>query len=39
MTEPLMEQRHLLLVGVKVVGVILREVVKPLDVLVDTPEP
>jgi hypothetical protein len=35
--EPLMEQCHLLLVGVGVVGAILREVVKPLNVLVDTP--
>jgi hypothetical protein len=32
-----MEQCHLLLVGVGVVGAILREVVKPLNVLVDTP--
>jgi hypothetical protein len=35
--EPLMEQHHLLLIGVRVVGVILREVVKPLAILVDTP--
>jgi hypothetical protein len=32
-----MEQRHLLLVGVGVVGVVLREVVEPLAVLIDTP--
>jgi hypothetical protein len=32
-----MEQRHLLLVGVGVVGVILWEVVKPHAILVDTP--
>jgi hypothetical protein len=32
-----MEHRHLLLVGVGVLGVILREVVKPLAVLTDTP--
>jgi hypothetical protein len=31
-----MEQRHLLLIDVSVVGAILREVVKPLDVLIDT---
>jgi hypothetical protein len=36
--EPLMKQCHLLLIGVIVVGAILREVVKPLVVLVDTPE-
>jgi hypothetical protein len=37
-TEPLTEQRHLLLVGVDVVGAVLREVVKPLAVLIDTPQ-
>jgi hypothetical protein len=36
-TEPLMEQCHLLLIGVDVVGAVLREVVKPLAILVDTP--
>jgi hypothetical protein len=35
--EPLMEQCHLLLVGVSVVGVVLQEVVKPLAVLINTP--
>jgi hypothetical protein len=34
--EPLMEEHHLLLVGVGVVGVVLREVVEPLVVLVHT---
>jgi hypothetical protein len=36
-TGPLSEHHHLLLVGVGVVGVVLREVVKPLAVLIDTP--
>jgi hypothetical protein len=35
-TEPLTEERHLLLIGVGVVGAILREVVELLDVLVHT---
>jgi hypothetical protein len=35
--EPLMKQHHLLLIGVGVVGAVLQEVVKPLDVLLDTP--
>jgi hypothetical protein len=35
--EPLKEQCHLLLIGVRVVGVILREVVQTLVVLVETP--
>jgi hypothetical protein len=35
--EPLTEQCHLLLVGVRVVRVVLREVVKSLAVLVDSP--
>jgi hypothetical protein len=36
MTKPLIEERHLLLIGVGVVGVILREVVELLTVLVQT---
>jgi hypothetical protein len=36
--EPLTELCHLLLVSVRVVGATLREVVKPLIVLVDTPQ-
>jgi hypothetical protein len=36
-TEPLTEQRHLLLMGIGVVGVVLQAVVKPLAVLIDTP--
>jgi hypothetical protein len=35
--EPLKKQRHLLHIGVRLVGAILREFVKPLDVLIDTP--
>jgi hypothetical protein len=35
-TEPLMEERHLLLIGVSVVGAILREVVELLTVLIHT---
>jgi hypothetical protein len=35
---PLMKQCHILLIGVGVVGAVLREVVKPLVVLVDTPQ-
>jgi hypothetical protein len=35
--EPLMEQCHLLRIGVRAVGVIRREVVETLVVLVDTP--
>jgi hypothetical protein len=35
--EPLMEQCNLLLISVRVVGAILREVVEPLAILVDTP--
>jgi hypothetical protein len=35
-TEPLTEERHLLLIGVGVVGAILREVVELLAVLVHT---
>jgi hypothetical protein len=35
-TEPLMEKRHLLLVGVDVVGAVLREVVELLAVLIHT---
>jgi hypothetical protein len=35
--EPLAEHHHLLLISVGVVGVVLREVVKPIDVLIDTP--
>jgi hypothetical protein len=35
--DTLMKQCHLLLISVKEVGVVLWEVVKPLDVLVDTP--
>jgi hypothetical protein len=37
--EPPMEERHLLLIGVGVVGAILREVVKLLDVLIHTARP
>jgi hypothetical protein len=37
MVEPLTEHCHLLLVGVRVVGVILQDAVEPLIVLVDTP--
>jgi hypothetical protein len=37
MVEPLTEHCHLLLIGVRVVGVILREVVESLIVLIDTP--
>jgi hypothetical protein len=36
MTEPLTEERHLLLIGVGVVGVVLRKVVELLAVLVHT---
>jgi hypothetical protein len=36
MTEPLMEKRHLLLIGVDVVGAVLREVVELLAVLIHT---
>jgi hypothetical protein len=35
-TEPLMEKRHLLLIGIDVVGVVLREVVELLVVLIHT---
>jgi hypothetical protein len=35
-TEPLMEERHILLIGVGVVGVILREVVELLAALIHT---
>jgi hypothetical protein len=35
-TEPLMEERHLLLIGVGVVGAVLREVVELLAVLIHT---
>jgi hypothetical protein len=34
--EPLMEERHLLLIGVGVVGAVLREVVELLAVLIHT---
>jgi hypothetical protein len=35
-TEPLIEERHLLLIGVGVVGAILREVVELLAILIHT---
>jgi hypothetical protein len=38
-TEPLTEERHLLLIGVNVVGAILREVVKLPVVLIHTAQP
>jgi hypothetical protein len=38
-TEPLTEERHLLLIGVNVVGAILREVVKFPVVLIHTDQP